>query len=153
MNLPFFRPSSLLAVRGGANAPCSPLPPGAPGSGFRPGRRTCKSSWRLTGTTWQVRDISDVSIRCCNVLMFEKPQSFVSPTPLAVTDANGAKMPLRERISRSAKALLEVRAQNLPLQFYMSTLDGLGDLFEDEVIPTPIPMRVGDSDYHCSSLN
>ncbi len=51
-------------------------------------------------------------------------------------------MPLRERISRSAEALLELRAQNLPLQFYFSTLQGLGDLVEDEVIPTPVPMKV-----------
>ncbi len=52
-------------------------------------------------------------------------------------------MSLRERISRSAEALLELRAQNLPLQFYLSTLDGLGDLFEDEIIPTPIPLKIG----------
>ncbi len=27
-------------------------------------------------------------------------------------------------------------------QFYTSTLNGLADLFEDEIIPTPIPMKV-----------
>ena len=57
-------------------------------------------------------------------------------------DQGAAAMSLREKISRSADAFLELRVQNLPLQFYMSTLNGLGDLFEDEVIPTPIPMRV-----------
>ena len=31
---------------------------------------------------------------------------------------------LREKISRAAEAFLELRAQNLPLQFYMSTLNG-----------------------------
>lgn len=51
-------------------------------------------------------------------------------------------MTLRERIARSAQALVELHAQNLPLQFFMSTLNGLGDLFEDEVIPTPLPLSV-----------
>ena len=51
-------------------------------------------------------------------------------------------MSLKEKISRSTKAHLELKAQNLPLQFYMSTLTGLVDLVEDEIIPTPIPMEV-----------
>ena len=51
-------------------------------------------------------------------------------------------MSLKEKISRSAEAFLAVRAQNLPLQFYTSTLNGLVDLVEDEIIPTPIPMEV-----------
>ena len=53
-------------------------------------------------------------------------------------------MSLKEKISRSAEAFLNVRAQNLPLQFYTSTLNGLVDLVEDEIIPTPIPMEVDD---------
>ena len=51
-------------------------------------------------------------------------------------------MSLKEKISRSAEAFLTVQAQNLPLQFYTSTLNGLVDLVEDEIIPTPIPMEV-----------
>ena len=51
-------------------------------------------------------------------------------------------MSLKEKISRSANAFLKVHAQNLPLQFYTSTLNGLVDLVEDEIIPTPIPMEV-----------
>ena len=51
-------------------------------------------------------------------------------------------MSLKEKISRSAEAFLTVHAQNLPLQFYTSTLNGLVDLVEDEIIPTPIPMEV-----------
>ena len=51
-------------------------------------------------------------------------------------------MSLKEKISRSADAFLNVHAQNLPLQFYTSTLNGLVDLVEDEIIPTPIPMEV-----------
>jgi len=51
-------------------------------------------------------------------------------------------MSLKEKISRSADAFLNVHAQNLPLQFYTSTLNGLVDLIEDEIIPTPIPMEV-----------
>ena len=51
-------------------------------------------------------------------------------------------MCLKEKISRSAEAFLSLRAQNLPLQFYTSTLNGLVDLIEDEIIPTPIPMEV-----------
>ena len=51
-------------------------------------------------------------------------------------------MSLKEKISRSADAFLTVQAQNLPLQFYTSTLNGLVDLVEDEIIPTPIPMEV-----------
>ena len=51
-------------------------------------------------------------------------------------------MSLKEKISRSANAFLKVQAQNLPLQFYTSTLNGLVDLVEDEIIPTPIPMEV-----------
>ena len=45
--------------------------------------------------------------------------------------------------SRLTGAKLELRAQNLPLQFNMSTLTGLGDLVEDEFLPTPLPMEVG----------
>lgn len=51
-------------------------------------------------------------------------------------------MSLREKISRAAEAFVDLQVQNLPLQFYLSTLTGLADLFEDEIIPTPIPMRV-----------
>ena len=51
-------------------------------------------------------------------------------------------MSLREKISRSTTAYVNLRAQNLPLQFYMSTLTGIVDLVEDEIIPTPIPMEV-----------
>ena len=51
-------------------------------------------------------------------------------------------MSLREKISRAADAFVDIKVQNLPLQFYMSTLDGLADLFEDEIIPTPVPMKV-----------
>ena len=46
-------------------------------------------------------------------------------------------------ISRLTGAKLELRAQNLPLQFNMSTVAGLGDLVEDEFLPTPLPMEVG----------
>ena len=53
-----------------------------------------------------------------------------------------ATMSLREKISRAADAFVDIKVQNLPLQFYMSTLDGLADLFEDEIIPTPVPMKV-----------
>ena len=53
-------------------------------------------------------------------------------------------MSLREKISRAAEAFVDIKVQNLPLQFYMSTLDGLADLFEDEIIPTPIPMKVSN---------
>lgn len=51
-------------------------------------------------------------------------------------------MSLREKISRAAEAFIHLKAQNLPLQFFISTLNGLGDLFEDEIIPTPIPMKI-----------
>ena len=44
---------------------------------------------------------------------------------------------------RLTGAKLELRAQNLPLQFNMSTVTGLGDLVEDEFLPTPLPMEVG----------
>ena len=50
---------------------------------------------------------------------------------------------LRAAISRLTEAKLELRAQNLPLQFNMSTVTGLGDLVEDEFLPTPLPMAVG----------
>ena len=51
-------------------------------------------------------------------------------------------MSLREKISRAAEIFVDIKVQNLPLQFYLSTLDGLGDLFEDEIIPTPVPLRI-----------
>ena len=50
--------------------------------------------------------------------------------------------PASNQLSRSAEAYVDLKAQNLPLQFYTSTLNGLADLFEDELIPTPIPMKV-----------
>lgn len=53
-----------------------------------------------------------------------------------------ATMSLKEKISRSAEAFVDLKVQNLPLQFYMSTLTGLTDLIEDEIIPTPIPMKI-----------
>lgn len=56
------------------------------------------------------------------------------------------EMSLREKISRAAEAFIHLKAQNLPLQFFISTLNGLGDLFEDEIIPTPIPMKVSGLD-------
>jgi hypothetical protein len=44
---------------------------------------------------------------------------------------------LRPFISHEENKLLQNR-----VQFYTSTLNGLADLFEDEIIPTPIPMKV-----------
>ena len=63
-------------------------------------------------------------------------------------------MSLKEKISRSTNAFLKVQAQNLPLQFYTSTLNGLVDLVEDEIIPTPIPMEVYNLFFkeHCNIL-
>lgn len=40
------------------------------------------------------------------------------------------------------KRKLNVEVKNINLQLSMSTVVGLGDLAEDEVIPTPIPMEV-----------
>lgn len=40
------------------------------------------------------------------------------------------------------KRRLNVEVKNINLQMSMSTVVGLGDLAEDEVIPTPIPMEV-----------
>ena len=38
--------------------------------------------------------------------------------------------------------LLEVHVTDLPLRLSMSTVTGLTDLVEDEVIPQPLPMEV-----------
>lgn len=60
-------------------------------------------------------------------------------------------MSLREKISRAAEAFVDIKVQNLPLQFYLSTLTGLADLVEDEIIPTPIPMKVFNFSFCCCS--
>lgn len=38
--------------------------------------------------------------------------------------------------------LLEVHVTDLPLRLSMSTVTGLTDLIEDEIIPQPLPMEV-----------
>lgn len=38
--------------------------------------------------------------------------------------------------------LLEVHATDLPIRLTMSTVTGLTDLVEDEIIPQPLPMEV-----------
>ena len=72
-----------------------------------------------------------------NILSFYLKDMMKNSTTLGMTT-----MSLREKISRATDVFVDVKVQNLPLQFYLSTLDGLADLFEDEIIPTPIPMKV-----------
>lgn len=43
---------------------------------------------------------------------------------------------------RATNAFVDLKVKNLPLQFYSSTVAGLADLFEDEIIPSAIPMQV-----------
>jgi len=38
--------------------------------------------------------------------------------------------------------MVDVRVSDLNLQLSMSTVIGLGDLAEDEIIPKPLPMKV-----------
>lgn len=44
---------------------------------------------------------------------------------------------------RLFKDMLIVEVRDLALTLNMSTVTGLADLIEDEIIPVPIPMQVG----------
>lgn len=49
----------------------------------------------------------------------------------------------RENLMRLFRDMLIVEVRDLALTLNMSTVTGLADLIEDEIIPVPIPMQVG----------
>lgn len=51
----------------------------------------------------------------------------------------------RENLAKLFKDMLTIEARDLPLTLNMSTVIGLADLAEDEIIPLPLPMRVSNS--------
>lgn len=99
-----------------------------------------QSKFSLRGKGWSESSFQPPSSWCLRLRFSTRSPNIADVLRHAASGT--AAMSLREKISRSAEALLEIRAQNLPLQFFMSTLNGLGDLVEDEIIPTPIPMKV-----------
>lgn len=98
-----------------------------------------QSKFSTRGKGWSESTLQPQSSWCCKLRLSTNAPNFEDIQNHQSTDTD---LSLREKIARSADAFLELRIQNLPLQFYLSTLNGLGDLFEDELIPTPIPMRV-----------
>lgn len=48
----------------------------------------------------------------------------------------------RENLAKIFKDLLTVEVRDLALTLNMSTVIGMADLAEDEIIPIPLPMRV-----------
>ncbi len=100
-----------------------------------------QSKFTLSGKGWSDSPTSTQSSSgggWCFRLRF----STRAPSGDDITKEGDTGLTLRERISRATEARLELMAQNLPLNFYLSTLSGLGDLVEDEVVPTPLPMQV-----------
>lgn len=51
----------------------------------------------------------------------------------------------RENLAKIFKDLLTVEVRDLALSLNMSTVIGLADLAEDEIIPLPLPMRVSSN--------
>lgn len=48
----------------------------------------------------------------------------------------------RENLAKIFKDMLTIEVRDLTLNLNMSTVIGLADLAEDEIIPIPLPMRV-----------
>lgn len=48
----------------------------------------------------------------------------------------------RENLAKIFKDLLTIEVRDLSLNLNMSTVIGLADLAEDEIIPLPLPIRV-----------
>lgn len=48
----------------------------------------------------------------------------------------------RENLAKIFKDMLTIEVRDLALNLNMSTVIGLADLAEDEIIPIPLPMRV-----------
>lgn len=48
----------------------------------------------------------------------------------------------KDALNRLFKDFIDVKAQDLSLDLTMSTITGLADLIEDEIIPVPIPLQV-----------
>ncbi len=101
-----------------------------------------QSKFTMRSKGWSETTLAPPESWCARLRFSNKAPSLKNLMKVQGEDEDRTKMSLRERISRSAEAMLEMRAQNLPLQFYLSTVDGLADLFEDELIPTPLPMTV-----------
>ncbi|XP_059079286.1 bridge-like lipid transfer protein family member 3B isoform X2 [Tigriopus californicus] len=96
-----------------------------------------QSKFTLRGKCWSESTRQPPSSWCFRLRFTTK-----APMLEQVLQHGSQEMSLREKISRAAEAFIHLKAQNLPLQFYISTLSGLGDLFEDEIIPSPIPMKI-----------
>uniref|UniRef100_A0A0K2UJH7 AGAP008379PAlike [Tribolium castaneum] n=1 Tax=Lepeophtheirus salmonis TaxID=72036 RepID=A0A0K2UJH7_LEPSM len=65
-----------------------------------------------------------------------------SPTDISNILELSPDVTLTDKIRHCKDNYIEIEAQNLPLSFHTSILTGMVDLFEDEIIPVPIPMNI-----------
>eukprot|EP00095_Tigriopus_kingsejongensis_P003689 maker-scaffold11_size778918-snap-gene-6.50 protein:Tk03689 transcript:maker-scaffold11_size778918-snap-gene-6.50-mRNA-1 annotation:"uhrf1-binding protein 1-like protein" len=96
-----------------------------------------QSKFTVRGKSWCESTHQPPSTWCFRLRFTTK-----APILEEVLQHGSKEMSLREKISRSAEAFIHLKAQNLPLQFFISSLNGIGDLFEDEIIPSPIPLKI-----------
>lgn len=55
----------------------------------------------------------------------------------------------KESVMNLFEDKLEMRVANIGMSLSMSSVTGLADLAEDEIIPKPIPMQVGNFSQDC----
>ena len=61
------------------------------------------------------------------------------PSSKSITEVNFAD---KDYIGKLFEDFVDVQVNDLNLELSMSTVTGLADLVEDEVVPVPIPMQV-----------
>lgn len=99
---------------------------------FQNGQHKSKTKFGARCRAWNIAPHNPEAPPCVAIRLEE--QLTLPADSLSITD--------KKSIQSWFKRRLNVEVKNIDLQLSMSTVVGLGDLAEDEVIPTPIPMEV-----------
>lgn len=99
---------------------------------FQSGQHKSKTKFGARCRAWNVATHNPEAPPCVAVRLEE----------ILTLPADSLNITDKKSILSWFKRKLNVEVKNIDLQLSMSTVVGLGDLAEDEVIPTPIPMEV-----------
>ncbi|XP_035917615.1 UHRF1-binding protein 1-like isoform X2 [Anopheles stephensi] len=99
---------------------------------FQGGHRKSKTKFGTRCRAWNIAPHNPEAPPCVAIRLEEE----------LTLPADSCKITDKKTILSWFKRKLNVEIKDIDLQLSMSTVVGLGDLAEDEVIPTPIPMEV-----------
>lgn len=89
------------------------------------------------------RRLSDASQKDTSDCNRAAPQDCSRLSEQDTSRTSGINIHDKESVMNLFKDKLEMRIANIGTTLSMSSVTGLADLIEDEIIPNPIPMQVG----------